>query len=132
MLVQNVFQIFHHHHHLQLLDQQKTVSDSFKKNMKNPDMKDSSHHQRNMDKWDDIICWDGISRADFSHLARLPNFHWKRQRSSSICNPTSLKTGWLEDEISFGAFFRCYVSFREGSVFYASLMHSCLCVRSLP
>jgi len=76
--------------------------------MKNPDMKDSSHHQRNMDKWDDIICWDGISRADFSHLERLPNFHWMRQRSSSVCNPTSLKTGWM-----------CYVSFREGSKFEA-------------
>ena len=107
VLVQNFFQIFHHHHHLQLFDQQKTISDSLKKNMKNPDMKDSSHHQSNMDKWDDIICWDGISQADFSHLARLPNFHWTRQRSSSVCNPTTLKTGWLEDEISFGmAFFQ--------------------------
>lgn len=61
--------------------------------MKHPDMKDSSHHQRNMDKWDDIICWGGISQADFSHLARLPNFHWTRQRSSSVCNPTSFRDG---------------------------------------
>lgn len=34
VLVQNFFPIFHHHHHLQLLDQQKTISDSFKKSWK--------------------------------------------------------------------------------------------------
>ena len=99
VLVQN-FQIFHHHHHLQLLDQQKTISDSFKKSWKIQTWKIQVIIK---ETWTSgmISSADGISRADFFHLARLPNFHWTRQRSSSVCNPTSLKTGWLEDEISF-------------------------------